>query len=566
MAKIPVETVLTARDVNTASTFRSAASAADALHASAGAASSAVRMFSGLAAAAGVAVSVGNLVKINQELEQTQNSLAGNIKVYGYAKNYADSLILADETLRRIRADAASLPGSDSDFIQAFAVTFPTQAELGVKSIELMTKRSNELTAVLLSKGVDARQAGRDLSLMMRGQAGMDVRSFMELKGVMGVKSTEEWNRMSAKKRLAKLDEARGKFGDTIKAFESTWDAVTSTGASYLKNLATEGSKPLFELAKGNIKAINDYIGSIQPKLLDTASLLGTMAADAARFAGRTVAQVGNALMPSRDAMSQTGAAAVSVLNSLATAGSHVLSVLTPVGAALSAAVSAVVSALAPVAAGALQLGEVFYVAGKLFLDASSGILSVLADALGPGLLSVGKLFGGAFSLLADLFIIFVAQLKPYLDATVTVFQWFAQTIGKIVTWIGNKIPGGAGDLVTKGVASFHQVAEDSRAALGVGRVDAAGFLQKYTANFYAEREKAEKARQEALLRIAKDGAKNKWPTINQDFRGSKFDIEQKFAQGFDPGRVLTAVREDAAKVAQRRLQAGITPLFGAGI
>jgi hypothetical protein len=49
---------------------------------------------------------------------------------------------------------------------------------------------------------------------------------------------------------------------------------------------------------------------------------------------------------------------------------------------------------------------------------------------------------------------------------------------------------------------------------------------------------------------------------IYQDFRGSKFDITQKFAEGFDPGRVSVAFTEDIARVGEKRLQSGFAPAF----
>ena len=577
--------------------FNRASAAAQGLSVATSTASKALNMFGAMAAAGGVALTLGGLIKVNQELESTTNSIAGNIKVYKYADNYADALLLAEETLRRIRADAASLPGSDSDFIRAFSLTFPTQAELGVKSLEEMTKRLNELTAVLLSKGVDAAQAGRDLSLMMRGQAGMDVRSFMELKGVMGVKSTEQWNKMAAKDRLKKLDEARGKFGDTIKAFEKTWDAVTSTGASYLKNFVTEGSKPLFELAKENLKAINDYLGSAQEKILTMSSLFGTMAADAARWVGGLV--VGStvtresaneiattktsglleALMPTGfdpvNAMGKTG----EVFNYIVTAGNHLLNVLSPVAEVFSSMISVVFGFAVNLAAG---FGAVETATGvlSLVIDGVAGAVVGVFDAIGPIFAGLGSVLGTLANGFGDVVVMVAWSLQPAFAKLSEVVGWAIEKFDKFVTWMGQKI-GGSDTL--KGIKSFgdtvHAFADESRKQLGIGRIDATGFLQKYTANFLAEREKAEKARQERLAQIAKDAAKNKRPedrqaeagrdravTINQDFRGSKFDIEQKFAQGFDPGRVLTAVREDSAKLAQRRLTAGITPMFGAAI
>jgi len=47
-----------------------------------------------------------------------------------------------------------------------------------------------------------------------------------------------------------------------------------------------------------------------------------------------------------------------------------------------------------------------------------------------------------------------------------------------------------------------------------------------------------------------------------QDFRGSRFDIKQEFAEGFDPDRIAVAFASDLASVGERRLQSGFAPLY----
>jgi hypothetical protein len=48
------------------------------------------------------------------------------------------------------------------------------------------------------------------------------------------------------------------------------------------------------------------------------------------------------------------------------------------------------------------------------------------------------------------------------------------------------------------------------------------------------------------------------------DFRGSKFDITQKFAEGFDPDRIAVAFANDLAMMGERKLQSGFSPIYAA--
>lgn len=63
-------------------------------------------------------------------------------------------------------------------------------------------------------------------------------------------------------------------------------------------------------------------------------------------------------------------------------------------------------------------------------------------------------------------------------------------------------------------------------------------------------------ADEEERKKLAKD--KN-----NYDFRGSTFNIKQAFAEGFDPDRIALAFSSDLASLADRKLESGLSPIFG---
>ena len=50
---------------------------------------------------------------------------------------------------------------------------------------------------------------------------------------------------------------------------------------------------------------------------------------------------------------------------------------------------------------------------------------------------------------------------------------------------------------------------------------------------------------------------------VNFNFPNAKFDITQKFAEGFDPDRVAVAFSNDIASLGERKLQSGFSPIFG---
>jgi hypothetical protein len=48
---------------------------------------------------------------------------------------------------------------------------------------------------------------------------------------------------------------------------------------------------------------------------------------------------------------------------------------------------------------------------------------------------------------------------------------------------------------------------------------------------------------------------------VYQDFRNSRFDITQKFAEGFDPDRIAVGFANDIASLGEKKLSSGFTPL-----
>jgi hypothetical protein len=573
--KIPVETVLSARDVNTAQMWERLAAGAQHYHGLVEKAKGAVNSFQTLvtggtvlAAGAGLVETVKSLTELNKELESTTNNLAGSIQVYKFANNYNDALVMADDTLRKIKADAAALPGTDTDFIRAFAITFPEQVQQGVNSLDEAIKRSNNLTAVLLTKGVDSGQIGRDLALMMRGHAGADVRSFMELKGQLGVKDAEEFNKLSSKERLHRMDEVIKKNLDGIKAFGNTWEAVSSTAESYFKNMVLAGSKPLFEVAKNNVKAMNDYLEPLMPKIEQTLSLIGGMAVAGG---GYLTGRIGGALSqagPQQYALQALSGGAPAVLDHLATAGNVLLNVLRPLSEAFSAVFSAVYGAVGAALPGLSAVLDMVVGIGGYMVTTLLHVITTVANGVGPMLVTIMTTWSQIVSIAMDAYIVAYSKFKPVVDAAVGAVQRLIQALHQVWEWVQNKLHFGSGasygpEAPGGWVERLGDAAKEARKKLGMEGVNASGGLSEYIRRQQEALAKAEEKRQADVARITKEAAKNKRPVIQQDFRGSKFSIEQKFAQGFDPGRVLTAVREDAQKLAQRRLTSGNTPLFG---
>jgi hypothetical protein len=71
--------------------------------------------------------------------------------------------------------------------------------------------------------------------------------------------------------------------------------------------------------------------------------------------------------------------------------------------------------------------------------------------------------------------------------------------------------------------------------------------------------EQAKELYEKAISKV--DMTKSK---LTMDFRNSRFDITQNYAEGFDPDRIAVAFTQDLAALGERRLQSGLAPIYGA--
>jgi hypothetical protein len=81
-----------------------------------------------------------------------------------------------------------------------------------------------------------------------------------------------------------------------------------------------------------------------------------------------------------------------------------------------------------------------------------------------------------------------------------------------------------------------------------------------------------EKSEQRAIAKLARmeedrqkkirDSTKEREQAPYNDFRNSRFDIQQRFSEGFDPDRIALAFSSDLAALGERKLQSGFSPMY----
>jgi len=155
--------------------------------------------------------------------------------------------------------------------------------------VDLTRDAVNASTAL----GVDLAQAQRDIGLMVRGTAGMDVKLFSILRSTGAIaEDTEQWNKnLTAQERVEKLQEALAKFAPAGKRFAKSWAGVTSTFKGIRQEMGRAAFQPIMDTMAKNLSKLNTHLITNQAAIQTFMKRWGTTVAINMQAAiGRTVA------------------------------------------------------------------------------------------------------------------------------------------------------------------------------------------------------------------------------------------------------------------------------------
>lgn len=173
-------------------------------------------------------------------------------------------------------------------------------------------------------------------------------------------------------------------------------------------------------------------------------------------------------------------------------------------------------------------------------LRAIGTVLAPIVRILGHAMLSV-------YSSVADV-------LEPVVETLILVVSGVIDALTALVKWIG-QVLGDAAQVLTDPDAS---VVERPEARRFREMLDGLADSMSGTSTSADEATESAARAREPGAPGGRGGGR-----VTQDFRGSRFDIQQKFDEGFDPDRIATAFASDLQRAGTRRLQSGFEPAFG---
>lgn len=171
---------------------------------------------------------------------------------------------------------------------------------------------------------------------------------------------------------------------------------------------------------------------------------------------------------------------------------------------------------------------------------------------------------GDPFQLLAKYLVIFIGKwVSQVFDPLIGMVKALGRIVAAAVSGSAAGVVSGMADFAAQGRRA------DEAGTIGGAVVDAVGGAVKdWGSRFMENMDRLEQQAQRHLVenRLAKrEPPDKKPPPTNYDFRGSRFDITQQFAEGFDPDRIAVSFAEDLRALGEHKVQSSYSPVFAAG-
>lgn len=591
-------------------------------------------------AAAGVlgGLMLQQIIQVGDEFERTGIKMAGFLQAMHLAPSYAAGVIVASDVMRKIRRDAAALPGEAEDYARVFTTALPEVSQTIGGSIDNMMAFTNQVTAVGTMFGIDSFQLAHDLQRMLyagRGSAGFHVRLFNELmpfmRNVAGYANlnTKSFNAMSQAARGSLMQKALGQLNDMIGASKDSFDAMRGAASEAIKSIMRFGGMAVFNSIKvimkgfasaildadGNLtefgkifvrlgESINKFVGpailwmtdkfnaftdngnASTQEMIDKVVVLKDKMLDLAKSVAKVVVEMqlmtaagsfalaGGLTGGSSKLAGVKGVRDAKALSPLQTLGIAMVPSVVPTyagpatsAAELAASTAAEAEAVGSAAAiaGITALGLVLApIAAVVFTltDNFSAMLPILGGfgALMMALLQpIGALFVNVWHVLKPIMLIMGLGVLVGLAAGLTILVGIFTTIADIINYVAEPL-GNLFDMIydkLKALIFWYDQANPAAKKVTSNLWRGTGYdmlaHRGATHSMLVSAGFASVLADSSTVPSAEPPPGRPGRVVHQDFRNSRFTVDQKFAEGFDPDRVAIAFANDLAKIGDQR-------------
>lgn len=554
--------------------------------------------------AIGAGLSFDKMLDIGSAFENQSIKMAQTAKLMGMGgETFADAMETAKGMIAQVNTAAAALPGEAEDYSTALEMAgFTVQKATGdyQKTFNLI----KDITAITISNQRGSAEAANQLNKMLNADRGLlELQNDYSMKLIQNMRSipgyvnltAASFNALKLPERVKLVEQLSGTFKDMLDASSSTLDAIKGASMTIFKEITRNATAPMFDGWKQGLVAINGLLmkadGSLTPlsqRIVFIGDLLSTKVVESVKAIGEMdLSQLGT-LVGGLAAMGAGGGGiAGAMLSPIVLAGATLgkLAENTDFVSAAFDSLNGILSGLEPVG---VLLTSVFDRMTTFLAGAVEGILPSVLDALDritPAVVWLLQVFEGIsaiiFERLTPTFEALWTQISIFFkgvgDFVVPLLKGLGMTIwalwtviddyligaikgvirvfGQLFEWVG-KFLSWAGEQLNWAVQQIGDPVDPSE------KQGKKSFLDELMAAFSAP----VGGSLGAAPKAPKAPDKRATTGMVQDFRYSRFEISQKFEEGYDPDRIATAFANDLAKVGEQRSQSGFAPLFSVGI
>lgn len=442
--------------------------------------------------------------EVGKQYQDTTLRIGMSLQSLGVAPSFANARFQADALYTTMRKLARDLPGETKDYMEVFSLALPMALHAGEKDLKHYATMVSKYTAFAFTRGVtDTGQIGRDLERMAQGRVLSTTRLFKELqpfiKGMPAALSdaVKEFNKIKdPAKQLKMVYEAIDQATTGLGASTDTASAKVGTLYDLIDQIFQYAGKPLFESQIAVLDKINKYLIDNNSKITSLVRTISTY--------------LGNAL---------EGAAAkiLEWADNFEVVKSQLRGLLT---------IFDTIAALSPI------LGPWGAAAGAAYFAARA--------AVSFGVDTVGEMQSAGAQ---------IRQRREEEQRT-KVREKTAAVLEKYKAVSGPAPGAPVAEQKKWAQGLFKTMAPEEAETLIKGRL---GVIPSVIAEWFTE---AGAGKPDVSLKSTPTGRSQN----NYDFRFSRFDIKQQFAEGFDPDRIAVAFASDLARLGEFKMMAQTTP------
>ena len=452
--------------------------------------------------------------EVSSKYEISLRRIANTLQSMRISPGFFTSTQKATALYEQLRQKAAVLPGETQDYIDVFGLALPRALAQGERDLKKFADASAKFTAYAIQMGqLDMQQTGRDLARILQGRALQTTAMFQKIQQLPSLKLmlAADWNKLVPVERMrlfyAAMEDASAGFDD----MKYSADAVMGTFKSLVDMIFFQrGGAPLFESSLRIVERINKLLQDNNQELTKSVNIINQRLGWALEGAAIKVTDLGTAAAKFTLELNDQHSIALGILN--------------------------------------------------VFIQTSAVLKTAVMMARGlQSLASTGKKAAEATER--------EKEAERGAQAADVVTKAYGSKVGDVLGRI-TKAKGMRIERVRD--FAFESIAKSEVLRQGGQRAFEAAFMRWGGLSSERTQELWEMATTPANIpdpeamptsRTGRVAPAARTTNIN-DFRFSKFDIRQEFAEGFDPDRIAVAFASDLAKLGEMRMQSSYAPLY----